>query len=238
MMSYKWKPIISAGCILLYRWAVRPLKVLSRLKHNVSTFSMLEEWDRKQKEFNRETHRMPKKEEKKNVWNKNKSEGRRKMGGEKDRQSGRVRRRKHKSVALLGWMLTPVRDYWGEERGHMAAWQSGTHGEAAGTLACTGPSIVSSALRFAGRTGTLTMTSGSPTSVMAPGSQLTPLAKGQEEKNHLLRPASTELLMPLNNDPGTATKTTSVMVMGRLRLKAFTRRSVSLAPFKQQRRES
>lgn len=48
---------------------------------------------------------------KKNVWNKNKSEGRRKMGGEKDRQSGRVRRRKHKSVALLGWMLTPVRDY-------------------------------------------------------------------------------------------------------------------------------
>lgn len=88
----------------------------------------------------------------------------------------------------------------------MAAWQSGTHGEAAGTLACTGPSIASSALRFAGRTGTSTMTSGSPTSVMAPGSQLTPLAAGQEEKNHLLRPASTELLMPLNNDPGTACK--------------------------------
>lgn len=64
----------------------------------------------------------------------------------------------------------------------MAAWQSGTHGEAAGTLACTGPSIASSALRFAGRTGTLTMTSGSPTSMMAPGSQLTPLAKGHEEK--------------------------------------------------------
>lgn len=106
----------------------------------------------------------------------------------------------------------------------MAAWQSGTHGEAAGTLACTGPSIASSALRFAGRTGTLTMTSGSPTSVMAPGSQLTPLARGQEEKNHLLRPASTELLMPLNNDLGTAAKTTSAMVMGRLRLKAFTRR--------------
>lgn len=120
----------------------------------------------------------------------------------------------------------------------MAAWQSGTHGEAAGTLACTGPSIASSALRFVGRTGTLTMTSGSPTSVMAPGSQLTQLAKGQEEKNHLLRPASTELLMPLNNDPGTAAKTTSAMVMGRLRLKAFTRRSASLAPFKQQRRES
>ena len=156
----------------------------------------------------------------------------------KDRQSGRVRRREHKSVALLGWMLTPVRDYWEEERGHMAAWQSGTHGEAAGTLACTGPSIASSALRFVGRTGTLTMTSGSPTSVMAPGSQLTQLAKGQEEKNHLLRPASTELLMPLNNDPGTAAKTTSAMVMGRLRLKAFTRRSASLAPFKQQRRES
>lgn len=120
----------------------------------------------------------------------------------------------------------------------MAAWQSGTHGEAAGTLACTGPSIASSALRFAGRTGTLTMTSGSPTSVMAPGSQLTQLAKGQEEKNHLLRPASTELLMPLNNDPGSTAKTTSAMVMGRLRLKAFTRRSASLAPFKQQRRES
>lgn len=83
----------------------------------------------------------------------------------------------------------------------MAAWQSGTHGEAAGTLACTGPSIASSALRFAGRTGALTMTSGSPTSAMAPGSQLTQLAKGQEQKkNHLLRPASTELLMPLNND--------------------------------------
>ncbi len=97
----------------------------------------------------------------------------------------------------------------------MAAWQSGTHGEAAGTLACTGPSIASSALRFAGRTGTLTMTSGSPTSVMAPGSQLTLLARGQEEKNHLLRPASTELLMPLNNDPGTAAKTTSALVTGK-----------------------
>lgn len=155
-----------------------------------------------------------------------------------DRQSGRVRRRKHKSAALLGWMLTPVRDYWGEEHGHMAAWQSGTHGEAAGTLACTGPSIASSALRFAGHTGTLTMTSGSPTSVMAPGSQLTLLAKGQEEKNHLLRPASTQLLMPLNNDPGTGTKTTSAMVMGRPRPKAFTRRSVSPGPFKQRRRDS
>lgn len=52
----------------------------------------------------------------------------------------------------------------------MAAWQSGTHGEAAGTLACMGPSIASSAVRFAGRAGTLTMTSGSPTSVMALGS--------------------------------------------------------------------
>lgn len=49
----------------------------------------------------------------------------------------------------------------------MAAWQSGTHGEAAGTLACAGPSVASSALRFAGRTGALTMTSGSPTSAMA-----------------------------------------------------------------------
>lgn len=88
----------------------------------------------------------------------------------------------------------------------MAAWQSGTHGEAAGTLACTGSSIASSALRFAGHTGALTMTSDSPTSAMAPGSQLTPLAKGQEEKNHLLRPASTELLMPLNNDPGNRRK--------------------------------
>lgn len=96
----------------------------------------------------------------------------------------------------------------------MAAWQSGTHGEAAGTLACAGPSIASSALRFVGRTGTLTMTSGSPTSVMAPGSRLTRLAKGQEEKNHLLRPVRTELLMPLNNDPGTAAKTTNVMVTG------------------------
>lgn len=96
----------------------------------------------------------------------------------------------------------------------MAAWQSGTHGEAAGTLACTGPYIASSALRFAGRSGTLTMTSGSPTSVIAPGSQTTQLAKGQEEerekKNHLLHPASEELLMPLDNDPGTAAKTTAV----------------------------
>lgn len=49
----------------------------------------------------------------------------------------------------------------------MAAWQSGTHGEAAGTLACAGPSVASSALRFAGRTGALTMTSGSPTSATA-----------------------------------------------------------------------
>ena len=64
----------------------------------------------------------------------------------------------------------------------MAAWQSGTHGEAAGTLACTGPSIASSAVRFAGRAGTSTMTSGSPTSVMAPGSHMTRLAKGQEEE--------------------------------------------------------
>lgn len=87
----------------------------------------------------------------------------------------------------------------------MAAWQSGTHGEAAGTLACTGSSIASSALRFAGHTGALTMTSDSPTSAMAPGSQLTPLAKGQEERNHLLRP-STELLLPLNNDQGNRRK--------------------------------
>lgn len=142
-----------------------------------------------------------------------------------------MRRRKHKSVALLGCMLTPVRDYRGEERGHMAAWQSGTHGEASGTLACTGPSIASSALRFVGRTGTLTMTSGSPTSVMAPGSQLTPLAKGQGEKNHLLCPVSTELLMPLNNDPGTTAKTTNTMVMERLRLKLFTRRLSIAGPF-------
>lgn len=49
MMSYKWKPIIAVGCILLYRWAVQPLKVLSRLKNNVSTFSKLKEWDRKTK---------------------------------------------------------------------------------------------------------------------------------------------------------------------------------------------
>lgn len=72
----------------------------------------------------------------------------------------------------------------GGEGGHMAAWQSGTHGEAAGTLACMGPSIASSALRFAGRSGTLTMTSGSPTSVIAPGSQTTRLAKGQEKEGN------------------------------------------------------
>lgn len=96
----------------------------------------------------------------------------------------------------------------------MAAWQSGTRGEAAGTLACTRSSIASSALRFAGHTGALTMTSDSPTSAMAPGSQLTPLAKGQEEKNRLLRPAGTELLTPLNNDPGTAAKTTSATGRG------------------------
>lgn len=69
----------------------------------------------------------------------------------------------------------------------MAAWQSGTHRESAGTLACMGPSIASSALRFAGRTGTLSMTSDALTSTVAPGSQLTPMAKGQEKKNHLLR---------------------------------------------------
>lgn len=37
--------------------------------------------------------------------------GKEKDEGANDRQSGRVRRREHKSVALLGWMLTPVRDY-------------------------------------------------------------------------------------------------------------------------------
>lgn len=69
----------------------------------------------KQKEFNRDTRRMPNKGKK--VWGTkkiNKKKLRRKEkdeGGKKDRQSGRVRRRKHKSVALLGWMLTPVRDY-------------------------------------------------------------------------------------------------------------------------------
>lgn len=45
MMSYKWKPIITVGCVLLYRWAARPLKVLSRLKNNVSSFSVQKEWD-------------------------------------------------------------------------------------------------------------------------------------------------------------------------------------------------
>lgn len=48
---------------------------------------------------------------KKLLWNKTKKKKREKDEGEKDRQSGRVRRRKHKSVALLGWMLTPLRDY-------------------------------------------------------------------------------------------------------------------------------
>lgn len=97
----------------------------------------------------------------------------------------------------------------------MAAWQSGAHGEAAGTLACMGPSIASSALRFVGRTGTLTMTSGSPTSVMAPGSLMTLLAKSQEEGEKITypspHPASKELLMPLDNDLGPQQKTTMVM---------------------------
>ena len=53
------------------------------------------------------------------------------------------------------------------------------------------------------------MTSGSAITATAPGPQLTPLAKGQEEKNHLLRHASAQLLTPLNNDPGTAAPTTS-----------------------------
>lgn len=85
------------------------------------------------------------------------------------------------------------------------------------------------------------MTSGSPTSAMAPGSQLTPLAKGQEQeggekKVSCSASASTELLMPLDNDPGTRRKKkTSMMVTGKRRVKAFTRRSASLAPFKQQR---
>jgi len=113
----------------------------------------------------------------------------------------------------------------------MAAWQSGTHGEAAGTLACMGPSIASSALRFAGRTGTLTMTSGSPTSVMPPGSQMTQLAKGQEEKNHLLHPPSKELLTPLNNDPGTAAKTTSAMVTRKAETEAVQPPLTTTSPF-------
>ena len=54
---------------------------------------------------------MPKKEEKKVCGTKKKLCGKEKDEGANDRQSGRVRRREHKSVALLGWMLTPVRDY-------------------------------------------------------------------------------------------------------------------------------
>lgn len=54
---------------------------------------------------------MPKKEEKKNYCGTKQKKKREKDEREKDRQSGRVRRRKHKSVALLGWMLTPLRDY-------------------------------------------------------------------------------------------------------------------------------
>lgn len=51
------------------------------------------------------------------------------------------------------------------------------------------------------------MTSGSPTSAMAPGSRLTPLAKGQEQEGvSCSASASTELLMPLDNDPGTRRK--------------------------------
>lgn len=120
----------------------------------------------------------------------------------------------------------------------MAAWQSGTHGEAAGTLACTGPSVAASALRFA---GTHRNTDNDiRLSHLCDGSWIPADTAGKrpgagKKKNQLLRPASTELLMPLNNDPGTAAKTTSVMVARRLRPKAFTRRSVSLAPFKQQR---
>lgn len=49
---------------------------------------------------------MPKKEAKKIVQEKKKRE--RKMS---EGKTDRVRRRKHKSVALLGRMLTPVRDY-------------------------------------------------------------------------------------------------------------------------------
>lgn len=95
-MSYKWKPIISAGCILLYRWAVRPLKLLSRLKNNFSTFSMLTEWDGKQKEFNREIHRTPKKEEQKKtcVEQQQKNDLREKRKGKTEWESEKERTQK------------------------------------------------------------------------------------------------------------------------------------------------
>lgn len=96
----------------------------------------------------------------------------------------------------------------------MAAWQSGTHGEAAGTLACTGPSIASSALRFVGRAGTLTMTSGSPTSVMAPGSHTTQLARGQrrekKKKMACLTPRAKSYLCCSIMTRGPRRKTTTV----------------------------
>lgn len=175
-------PIITVGCISLYQRVVWSQKLQSRLKNKSLVF-----WKNKTK--NKGESAGTQHQRRRNVCvcmcvtNNNK-----KNLKERERW-GRVRRRKHKSVALLGWMLTPVRDYWGEEQGHMAAWQSGTHGEAAGTLACMGPSIASSALRFVGRTGTLTMTSGSPTSVMAPGSLMTLLARSQEEGEKITYPS-------------------------------------------------
>lgn len=95
----------------------------------------------------------------------------------------------------------------------MAAWRSGTHGEAAGTLACTGPSIASSALRFVGHAGTLTMTSGSPTSVTAPGSHTTQLAQGQRRRQKkekpCLAPQAKSYLCCSIMTPGPRQKTTT-----------------------------
>ena len=52
---------------------------------------------------------MPKKEGKNKIWVC--VRGRKMSEGTMGRALGEARGRKHKSVALLGWMLTPVRDY-------------------------------------------------------------------------------------------------------------------------------
>lgn len=128
----------------------------------------------------------------------------------------------------------------------MAAWQSGTHGEVAGTLACAGPSVASSALRFAGRTGAPTMTSGSPTSAMALTSPVDTAGKrpgggrpaevtrsAPRAPGYLCHSIMTRGAPRKKEKPTTTTKRDGAS--GSPRLKAFTRRSLSLAPFKQRR---
>ena len=113
-------------------------------------------------------------EQRKKIWGKEKDEGREKTGWESEKE----KTQKCGPPGLDADTSERLPRGGARPYGCMAKWNPRG---GSGHISLHG-ALASSALRFAGRTGTLTMTSGSPTSVMAPGSQLTPLAKGQEEE--------------------------------------------------------